>query len=138
MNKTTNMKLQDVQSNYDNAQKLAKQNYIKDFCRWLKEFYPAAKTFEFDGNWESDDEGGSDLWFSSLTVNDEDFKGILLENKDLAREFFFDRKEYYKDEFEDHLSDEDQISDWFFDTMNGTPEIMYSREYSIEEELKEE
>lgn len=133
------MTLQDVQSNYDNTEKLAKQNYIKDFCRWLKEFYPTAETFEFNGHWESDDEGGSDLYFSSLYFNDEDFAGILAENKELAEKFFADYKdqEFYRGTFEECIVDEDWIREYLHEEMCNVPGFMYDKEYSIKEELKD-
>ena len=63
--------------NYNASNKLTEDNYFKDLSLWIRTLKPDAKAFGFDCHWESDDEGGSDPYFSELYIDDTTLEEIV-------------------------------------------------------------
>lgn len=114
------MTLTKALDNYSDAQKQIKKQFIEDFSKVVLELKPDAKTFEFEGYSEYNDEGGSNMYFSSLTIDDEDLEEIVSElPKDKLQQIFD------KEISEDRYNDKDWLWDSIRDEMYSLPEFVY-------------
>lgn len=114
------MKLEQIEKNFRAAQEQLEKQYFEDFSQFVLAIKPDAKTFEFEGYSEYNDEGGSSTYFRSLAIDDKDLEEIVSELP----------KEKLKEIFNLELSDEDfqgkdYIWDHVRDEMYGLPDFVY-------------
>ncbi|MBV6512542.1 MAG: hypothetical protein FMNOHCHN_02050 [Ignavibacteriaceae bacterium] len=115
------MILTKVLNNYSNAQKRIERSFVEDFSQLILALKPDAKTFEFEGYSEYNDEGGSNMYFSSLTIDNEDLEEIVSQlSKDKLKEIF--ALKLNNEDFED----KEYVWDRVRDEMYGLPEFVYN------------
>ncbi len=126
------MTLKEATKNHFARQKSLEDDFFKDISNWILKLKPDAKTFEFDGHQESDDEGGANWYFSDLSIDDEDFQSMFasLTNEELKinlPDIFGDWKDSdfpAKDE-DDDSERMDVINDAVRDFMYDVPDFAY-------------
>jgi len=83
------MNLSEINNQLKQKKKLAEKEYLYSIGQWIKSFKPDAKTFEFEGYSEYNDEGGSSMYFRSLYIDGEDLEEIVKNlPKDKVLEYF--------------------------------------------------
>ena len=117
------MTLSAAQKKFDKGVEKLEKAYLKDLSQWIKVLKPDAKAFEFDANWESDDEGGSDPYFSSLTIDDTDLETMVREGDLGELRKIFDLDGYTDEELEE--DERDAAWDSIRDQLHGLPEFVY-------------
>lgn len=101
------MTLEQIKKNYRTAQEQLEKQYFEDFSQFVSAIKPDAKTFEFEGHSEYNDEGGYDMWFSSLYIDDKSLEEIIGEmSKDEILKYF-EVSKYYADDFKESSNPEE-------------------------------
>lgn len=114
------MTLKQIQKNYRAAQEELEKQYFEDFSKFVLAVKPDAKTFEFEGYSEYNDEGGLDMNFSSLSIDDKDLEEIVSElPKDKLEQIFG------KEISEEKYNDKEWLWDSIRDDMYSLPEFVY-------------
>jgi len=124
------MTLNQAVKNHNARQQSLEDDFFKDLSVWIKKIKPDATSFEFDGNQESDDEGGSTYYFSSLTINGESLEESIAalpfqDLKEKLPDIFGDLEESEFNEYEDADERMEVLIDSMRDAMYGLPEFIY-------------
>jgi len=117
------MTLEQAKKNLKERQDELELRFIEDFRQIVKILKPEAKQFSFDGNSESDDEGGSYMSFSSFYIDDQELEDIVAENPTLAAKVF--------DCEIDESSDVDEVYDFVRDNFYGLPDFVYDNTWGM-------
>ena len=111
------MKLTEINEALKAKSHAAEEEYLKSIGQWIRLFKPDAKTFEFEGHSEYNDEGGYDMWFSSLYIDDKSLEEIIGEmSKDEILKYF-EVSKYYMDSFKES-NDPEEIWDMVRDNLS--------------------
>ncbi len=102
------MTLSTANSNYYAAESAAEKQYFADLFKWAQTIKPDVQTLEFESNWESDDEGGSDPYFSSLYMDSTSLEDIV---KNMTAEEIKGRFKIAK-YYEEDLEGDDEDAKW--------------------------
>lgn len=114
------MNLTNTLDNYSAAQNKIQKSFVEDFSKVILELKLDAKTFAFKGRQEYNDEGGTDTYFSSLTIDDKDLEEIVSE---LPKEKL--EKVFNIELSEEDYQDKDCLWDSIRDDMYSLPEFVY-------------
>ena len=111
------MKLTEINDALKAKQSAAEEEYLESIGQWIKFFKPDAKTFEFEGYSEYNDEGGYNMYFSSLYIDDKSLEEIIGEmSKDDILKYFKVSK-YYLESFKES-DDKEEIWDMVRDELS--------------------
>lgn len=124
------MKLSKINKILKDKQSAAEEEYLQSIGEWIKLFKPEAKTFEFEGNSEYNDEGGSDMYFSCLYIDEENLEDVVgrMSKDEILK--CFEISKYSIDHFKE-LTEPEEIWDYVRDDLEfdecvyeyGTQEI---------------
>lgn len=111
------MNLSEINDTFSDKQKATELEYLESIGQWIKQFKPDAKTFEFEGYAESNDEGGSSMYYSSLYIDDQDLEEIVptLDKEKILE--WFEISDYLKEDFLE-AKDPEEIWDYVRDNLN--------------------
>lgn len=118
------MKPNEAYKKYNESTAALEDQYFRDITPWILEIKPGAKTFEFEGYQESDDEGGSNYYFSSLFIDGCNLEGVVKEIplERVMQLFNVQFSQYYQEE--ELKSNEDEKWDWVRGSLEF-PEFVY-------------
>lgn len=116
------MTLEQIKKNYRTAQKELEKQYFEDFSQFVLAVKPDAKTFEFEGYSEYNDEGGSYTVFFSLAIDNKGLEEIVSEMPEEKLKEIFNLKLSDED-----FQDKDYIWDHVRDEMYGLPDFVYEK-----------
>jgi uncharacterized protein YlbG (UPF0298 family) len=111
------MKLTEINDALKAKQSAAEEEYLDSIGQWIKSFKPDAKAFEFEGYSEYNDEGGYDMNFSSLYIDDKSLEEIIgeMSKDDILK--YFEVSKYYADDFKES-NDPEEIWDMVRDNLS--------------------
>ncbi len=120
------MTLKSITKSFHDRRYASQNQFMDDFGQIVKRLKPDAQQFSFDGNQESDDEGGSTMYFSSFYIDGMELEEIVKENPTISAEVFDVKLPETLDE-EDIDGLYDSIRDNFYDL----PEFVYENTWKI-------